>query len=851
MLKKIVVICAVAGATVLAGCGGGGSDDAAVPPDTVFRVGGWVAGLSGTLVLRDTRSGEQAAVVRDGQYAVGNLRAGTEYDVVVQTPPVGQTCTVRNGRGTVSASVNNVEVVCRTDMYAVGGRIEGLAGRLVLGTADGRTLSLAADGPFAFEYAHGQAYEVQLREVPAGQICVLTNPTGTALGTVDNMVLSCSVWQVRLSGEASGITGPVTLRNGSTDTVVVTANGRFTFAALLNHGSTYDVTVAAAPAGQSCTVTGGRGTISMVGTALTLTCTRLQVEAPPPPIPATPTGLTLTYAAKSLQFAWSATADATRYQLYEDPDGAGPQALAALGSTVVTTSTSYAIPVLLHRKLNARYAVQACNVSGCGSVSATVTPDLSRAIGYFKASNPGANHRFGDVGGVALSADGSTLAVGAYGEASNGSSPADTSAADAGAVYIFTRTATGWAQQAYLKAPVPEASDFFGKTLALSADGNTLAIGMDGEDGNYTGTFAVTPAHNNGSGDSGAVFVYTRSGSAWAQQAYIKAANADAGDLFGFSVALSSDGNTLAVGAYLEDGNATTINGDASNNSAGDAGAVYVFTRSGTVWTQQAYVKAQNAEAGDWFGLALALSADGNTLAASAFSEAGNGSSPADNSVTGAGAVYVFVRTGSTWTQQAYLKSSNPEASDAMGSSLALSSDGNTLVAGAQGDDSNHTGTYAVTPADNNLANNAGAAYVFTRTGAAWSQQAYLKPANTGATQRFGNRTVIAGDGDTIVVGAYRESSASSGLAGNPADASALDTGAAYVFTRSGTTWTQQAYLKAPNAQINDRFALGLALARDGNTLAIAAPAEDSNATGIGGNQVDNSSSNAGAVYLY
>jgi hypothetical protein len=97
--------------------------------------------------------------------------------------------------------------------------------------------------------------------------------------------------------------------------------------------------------------------------------------------------------------------------------------------------------------------------------------------------------------------------------------------------------------------------------------------------------------------DSGAVYVFTRSGGVWSQQAYVKASNTGPGDSFGFSLALSADGNTLAVGAYLENSNATGIGGNQADNSALDSGAVYVFTRSGGVWSQQAYIKASNTAA--------------------------------------------------------------------------------------------------------------------------------------------------------------------------------------------------------------------------------------------------------------
>ncbi len=570
----------------------------------------------------------------------------------------------------------------------------------------------------------------------------------------------------------------------------------------------------------------------------------------PPPVPQTPAGLSVAYAAKSLNFSWTQTTHAQSYRLFEDLDGTGPLVASAVG-TVTTASIHYAIPDLLMTRLNASYTLQACNVSGCSSNSAALQPDIHQAIGYFKASNPGVNDILGNA--IALSADGLTLAVSAYGEASISlSNPADDSAPEAGAVYVFSKIAGVWAQQAILKAPNAAARHFFGKTLALSADGNTLAIGADGEGSNHTGTFAIMPAGNALAPDSGAVYVYNRSGTAWTQQAYIKAAHVDPADLFGFALALSRDGNTMVVGAWYESGGGTGTTGDPADNSSFASGAAYVFKRSGTNWTQQAYLKASNADVGDWFGLSVAISADGNTVAVGAFSEASNtGADPFDNSAANAGAVYVYTQSAGVWSTQAYLKAPVPETGDNFGVFLALSGDGNTLAIGMHGDDSNHTGTFSVMPVDNSLAANSGAVFVFTRTAGAWAQQAYLKASNARSPARFGRRFALSESGDILAVAAYREDGAGAGLAADSANQTFIDAGAVYLFGRSGLAWTQRSYIKASNTQAGDRFGIGMAMTADGRTLAIGAESEDSQATGVGGNQADNSISKAGAVYLY
>jgi hypothetical protein len=158
------------------------------------------------------------------------------------------------------------------------------------------------------------------------------------------------------------------------------------------------------------------------------------------------------------------------------------------------------------------------------------------------------------------------------------------------------------------------ALDFTGFSVALSADGNTVVFGAPQEDGGSTGTMG-DPSMRTTAG-AGAAFVYVRSGESFVLQAYIKASAIDPFDQFGTSVALSADGNTLAVSALLEDSAATGINGADSDDSALNSGAVYVFTRSGSTWSQQAYIKASNAQAQDNFGASVALSGDGDTLIA-------------------------------------------------------------------------------------------------------------------------------------------------------------------------------------------------------------------------------------------
>ncbi len=398
----------------------------------------------------------------------------------------------------------------------------------------------------------------------------------------------------------------------------------------------------------------------------------------------------------------------------------------------------------------------------------------------------------------------------------------------AGAVYPVTIDPL--AQRAYLKASNTEGQDWFGSAVAVSGD--TVVVGAPGEDSSATGVNGNEDS--NGRSNSGAAYVFVRDGNGnWSQHSYLKASNVSSGDGFGSSVAV--DGDTVVVGAPWQ------------GTTASNSGAVYVFVRDGGGnWSQQAFLKASNAGTNDYFGTAVAVS--GDTIVAGAPYERSNSreinGDGADNSAISAGAAYVFVRDGTTWSQEAYLKASNSDAWDKFGESVAV--DGDTAVVGAAEEDSNATGING-TGDDPSTDFNSGAVYVFVRNGGTWSQQAYLKASNTDAWDQFGASVAVSGD--TVVAGAPGEASRAKEVNGDQEDNSAGFAGAAYVFARSGTTWSQQAYLKASNAEEGDVF--GYRVALSGNIVAVQAVEEASNAKGINGNQANNSMSEAGAVYVF
>jgi hypothetical protein len=355
------------------------------------------------------------------------------------------------------------------------------------------------------------------------------------------------------------------------------------------------------------------------------------------------------------------------------------------------------------------------------------------------ATGGAASDRFGF--STALSADGNVAIVGAIG-GNYGK----------GAAFIFTRSVSGWVQQAELKDPSGAANDDFGYSVALSADGGTALVGARGK-----------------STGRGSAFVFTGSGSSWTQQAELTASNGADMDDFGISVALSADGDIALVGAE-------------GKNSA------YVFTRSGSIWSQQGNALIPSDVAlGDHFGFSVALGSDGETALIGAIGK---------NS--GKGKAYVFTRADSTWGQQGELTVIDGVVGDGFGCSVGLGANGDTALIGANGRDSGR-----------------GAAYVFTRSGSAWTQQGGALTAQGGVeSDYFGGSVSLSAEGDIALIGADGKSSS---------------LGAAYVFTRSGADWTEQGQgeISADPGASGDYFGYSAAISSDGSTAVCGAIATD------------------------
>jgi hypothetical protein len=358
--------------------------------------------------------------------------------------------------------------------------------------------------------------------------------------------------------------------------------------------------------------------------------------------------------------------------------------------------------------------------------------------------------------GYTVSLDGDTVVIGAPGNSDNG--------AWTGSAYVFIRTGTTWTEQQKLLPSDSAIDDTFG--LFVSLDGDTVLIGAPFDDDNGI--------------DSGSAYVFTHTGTTWTQQAKLLASDGAAGDTFGCSVALSGD--TALIGAGLDDDN-----GNAS-------GSAYVFTRTGTTWTQQQKLLPSDGHLEDHFGDAT-VSLKGETALIGAYMDDDNG---ADS-----GSAYIFTRTGTTWIQQQKLLPSDGAGNDIFG--LAVSLDGDNALIGGEWNDDNGT--------------NSGSAYIFTRTGATWTQQAKLLPSDGKAGDIFG--VFVSLNGNTALIGAAGDDDAGS------------ESGSAYVFIRTGTTWTQQQKLIASDGSRDDHFG-GFSFALDGDTALISAKYDDDNGADSG-----------------
>ena len=489
----------------------------------------------------------------------------------------------------------------------------------------------------------------------------------------------------------------------------------------------------------------------------------------------------------------------------------GASAVSGTGTPVTLLATSTTIPISVTAQSGATKSYTL-------TVTKSASADAGALEAYVKAHIPGSGDNFGAA--TALSRDGLTLAVGvpAENECTAGISHGNFTTTgggctDSGAVYIYVWSGTAWARQAYIKVANPvfdtTVGTSFGQALALSSDGNTLVVGEP-----FFGD-AATGEHSD---YEGRVSVYVRSmAGVWSLQDILGfTGTGNRGMNFGQAIAISDSGNVVIVGAPM------------ALRAAPNPGAAYVFERTGPTWTSRFTFTGGNSA--DRFGAAVAISGDGNTVAiGSPFEDSattGIGSTP-NAAAAGAGAVYLSKRAVTGFGALLYVKPSNTVAGMTFGAAVSLDGAGETLAVGAPD-------TAA-----------GGAAYVFRKPSSQWIQDAVVSPNPQDALDGFAASLVLTSDGLRLAVGAPNESSDGS----SPANNNVSKSGAAYLFRRV-TAWTSERFVKATNLEALDAFGTSVSLAENGR-LAVGAIKEDSSAIGINGNQASNAKSNSGAVYVF
>lgn len=338
-----------------------------------------------------------------------------------------------------------------------------------------------------------------------------------------------------------------------------------------------------------------------------------------------------------------------------------------------------------------------------------------------------------------------------------------------GVAYIYQLVGNVWTLRQRL-LPIDAAyQDRIGNAVAMSADGNTIAIGAycSSVDNQFTG----------------AVYVYVLSGSEWVQEAKLVAADRDGYDFFGTDVALSRDGSTLLIGAY--------------NKNVGytGAGAAYVYARYGTTWEQEAKLIADDRADYDSFGFSVSLSGDGNTAVVSAYNKAGTFSYQ--------GAVYVFQRANTIWTQESKLLSTNP-GSDYFGQSVEIHDSGTFIVIGASNDSSHYP--------------NQGVTFIYRYDGSDWIEEARLIAPDGGSYDSAGYAVSCSIDNNWVATSSINKNNGQGGV---------------YLYQQVQGVWQLNSIIQASDPSDQSWFGTAIALSSRGTSILIGAPGKNSNAGGL------------------
>ena len=542
--------------------------------------------------------------------------------------------------------------------------------------------------------------------------------------------------------------------------------------------------------------------------ASTAILTTVLLLAAPAAIAASPPGtphVTVGADIKQLIFDWDDAVGAGYYRLlYKVGSGAFKPLIDNIPAS--TTQVKVGIAVHLQSWSLIRYAVAACNTSGCTNSAAIFPQNLMLdTIGYFKASNTDPDDEFGS--SFVLSDDGRTLAVVASSEDSNASgvngNQADNSSSLSGAVYVFHRTSSGWRQEAYLKAGTNQPEQALGaalhlipsKALAINANGSLLAVGAPWQD-------------LQGNRDVGVVYIYQKSSSgSWSVAATLSSPTPQQFDDFGSSVDMSLDGRTLKVsqvGPYvdLEEGIPQF--------------RTHIFIRVGTTWKHS--VTFAGFFAGDACNTTR-LSGDGNTLVLSCNNYVSSSSQR----------VETYKRSVNTWTHVSDLP-----LAQASNIALALNVDATTMALQEIQGTQSSVGIYRWTGED-------------------WLREKGIGAPPTSTLGTYGRALALTRTGNMLAIGDPFAREDGAGVSPGSMPGSEYR-GAVYVWRRDDRnplTWILRSVIKSPNPGYRDYFGDSIAICNTGHALAVGAEGEDSKAKGVDGDRTDNSSKESGAVYLY
>lgn len=394
------------------------------------------------------------------------------------------------------------------------------------------------------------------------------------------------------------------------------------------------------------------------------------------------------------------------------------------------------------------------------------------------ATDKATNAWFGST--ISISTDGSRVAIGSYNMSVSGLSAA-------GAAYIFVRNGSSWTQETKLIAPDRAASDQFAWSIDLDDNGVRVVIGTKDSDPG-----AVSSA--------GAAYIFVRNTdfNTWSFEAKLVASDRTSNDNFGQSSCIDATGTRVAIGAHR------------SEAGISEAGTVYVFLRTDTSWSEEAKLNASDKANTDWFGWSVDCDKDATRIIVGAQVD----DSPASN----AGSAYVFVRSGTVWTQEARLVASNQVSEDRFGYAVSINDFGTVIAVSAS-------------QADPDAITTAGCAYLFRRTGTTWNQVYIFTASNKASNDQYGQSISLDATGNKLAIGSFLSQPGGTG-----------DAGSVYLYVRDpvADVWTEQSILFSSDKAPSDQFGFSCALARTSSRLAVGAHQSDPSAI-----------TSAGSVYIY